>query len=218
MREQAAREAQCEAMRARDRVTAALRAQNEREVEEGKVPTPQQWCRDRADKAAAKAHKKVTREARQMVSRIRMGEGSGDIRDHVVRMEGDGPVRVRGSTPTLFMPAMQQWQVGLWVPEMGTRVQTFWIRNEGEAEGGTRSEKLEGQLGSWWPGEVTGASWSPDNGELECEITGEDGHQEMVSIVLMGRTVRAETNNESKREKLRATDRLPAYIVPSIGL
>ena len=218
VREQAARKAQYEAMRARDRVTAALQAQNERKVEEGKVPTSQQWCRDRADKAAAKAHKKVTREARQMVSRIRMGEGSGDIRDHVVRMEGDGPVRVRGSTPTLFMPAMQQWQVGLWVPEMGTRVQTFWIRNEGEAEGGTRSEKLEGQLGSWWPGEVTGASWSPDNGELECEITGEDGHQEMVSIVLMGRTVRAETNNESKREKLRATDRLPAYIVPSIGL
>ena len=63
VREQAAREAQYEAMRARDRVTAALQAQNERKVEEGKVPTSQQWCRDGADKAAAKAHKKVRREA-----------------------------------------------------------------------------------------------------------------------------------------------------------
>ena len=39
VREQAAREAQYEATRARDRVTAALQAQNERKVEEGKVPT-----------------------------------------------------------------------------------------------------------------------------------------------------------------------------------
>ena len=38
-----------------------------------------------------------------------------------------------------------------------------------------QSEKLGGQLGRWWPGELTGASWSPENGELECEITGDDG-------------------------------------------
>lgn len=40
----------------------------------------------------------------------------------------------------------------------------------------------------------------------------------MVSIVLMGRTIRIEANDVNKREKLRATDWLPAYIVPTIGL
>ena len=125
-------------------------------------------------------------------------------------MEDEGPVQLRGSTPTLFMPPIQQGQEGLWVPKMGTRVRTFWITSEGEEEGGAQSEKLGGQRGSWWSGEVTGASWCPTNGELEFEITGDDGHEEMVSIVLMGRTVRIWSNEVNKREKLRAIDWLPA--------
>ena len=38
MSEQAAKEAQCEAMRARDRVTATLQAQKEMKVLDGRVP------------------------------------------------------------------------------------------------------------------------------------------------------------------------------------
>ena len=64
VREQATREARYEAIRARDRVTAALQTQNEMRVLEGRVPTSEQWCRARADKAAARAHKQVTRRAR----------------------------------------------------------------------------------------------------------------------------------------------------------
>ena len=73
-------------------------------------------------------------------------------------MEGDGPVRVGGFAPTLPMPAMQQWQVGLWVGQRwGRECRPSGPGVGGEAKGETRSEGPKGQLGSWWPGEVTAA-------------------------------------------------------------